>query len=872
MLTVDDYELIRRMHVLEGRSIREIRRRLGHSRNTIAKVLAHPTPPGYRMAQPRPKRVLEPFLSIIDAWLEQDQTAPRKQRHTGQKIYERLCQEHEYRGSVNTVRRYLQTKRQRQQEVFMPLAFEPGQEAQVDWHEAVAKLNGVERKVQVFCMRLCYSKASFTWPYERATLEAFLDGHVRALAYFGGVPKRIAYDGLNRRLSVSIAHAAGNPHNLTGTVAQSFEYDGLSRKTRCTDDNAPATAADDIVCTYAYDTLSRTLEQTHQIGSFTPRVQSYEYDESLPGAGNLQPTAQVYSDGRRLEYQYDDINRQTSIADDGFEINPIVTYDYIGRTARVLRKQYQNGVTTSRGYDGIRRVTQIDSLDNLSTRIVGFEYGYDQEDNRTFEDKLHHPSNSELYTYDSADRLNTFDRGLLNASHTAVSIPTTLTGAVQARSYTLDGLGNWASPTTTINGSTTTENRAHTNFNEIVTLGSATLTHDDNGNQADDGELLLTWDALNRLREARRKSDNALIVQYAYSCDNKRMVRTVSSGGKDGTATNGTTHFYYAGWRVCEEFLVSGSVESATFQYVWGATYLDELITRDDRSGGISIASLNNGFGSERQFQLCNAQFSVHAVMDEAGGVLERYQYDPYGNVTVLDAALVPQTSSAVGQEFLYTGQRRDVETELFYYKNRYYNTAQGRFISRDPLEYIDSLNLYEYVTSQSIQLLDPSGKSIFWKCGDWEWDGDWEWKFLKSWPHTPRHLRDVPKVAPGIAQVIPAGIYILSWKEPGNTCTCQFVAQRGVKRSCCHRITGKASTEKGMRVSREKSVTTTGKIEPLPGGRYQCKCPDLAGRKLIASELGGMNEFNIYNPDAGFFETNYQTRRISSSYTGIAR
>ncbi len=77
-----------------------------------------------------------------------------------------------------------------------PLAFEPGEEAQVDWHEGVAKINGVERKVQVFCMRLCHSKASFTWPYERATLEAFLDGHVRALAYFGGVPKRIAYDNL----------------------------------------------------------------------------------------------------------------------------------------------------------------------------------------------------------------------------------------------------------------------------------------------------------------------------------------------------------------------------------------------------------------------------------------------------------------------------------------------------------------------------------------------------------------------------------------------------------------------------------------------------------------------------------------------------
>jgi hypothetical protein len=78
----------------------------------------------------------------------------------------------------------------------MPLAFEPGEEAQVDWHEGWIVDNGIERKVQFFCMRLCYSKASFVRPYERATLESFLDGHVRAFESFGGVPRRLAYDNL----------------------------------------------------------------------------------------------------------------------------------------------------------------------------------------------------------------------------------------------------------------------------------------------------------------------------------------------------------------------------------------------------------------------------------------------------------------------------------------------------------------------------------------------------------------------------------------------------------------------------------------------------------------------------------------------------
>lgn len=78
----------------------------------------------------------------------------------------------------------------------MPLAFEPGEEAQVDWHDGWIIENGIERSAQFFCMKLCYSKATFVWPYERANLESFLDGHVRAFAHFGGVPARLAYDNL----------------------------------------------------------------------------------------------------------------------------------------------------------------------------------------------------------------------------------------------------------------------------------------------------------------------------------------------------------------------------------------------------------------------------------------------------------------------------------------------------------------------------------------------------------------------------------------------------------------------------------------------------------------------------------------------------
>ena len=195
MLTVDHYEIIRRK-VRDGISQREVAKELGHSRNTVAKAIKYAIPPGYRLSQPRSKNVLSPFTHIIDTWLETDKKVRRKQRMQATKMYQRLCDEYGFTGHYSTVQRYIKEATNRKQEVFMPLEFELGEEAQVDWHEAVVYLNGVEKKVYGFCMKLCHSKAPFVCAYESMTIECFLDGHVRAFEYFGGIPRRIAYDNL----------------------------------------------------------------------------------------------------------------------------------------------------------------------------------------------------------------------------------------------------------------------------------------------------------------------------------------------------------------------------------------------------------------------------------------------------------------------------------------------------------------------------------------------------------------------------------------------------------------------------------------------------------------------------------------------------
>ena len=218
MLSVNHFEIIRRKVLLDEMSQREVARELGHSRKTVAKAMEHPVPPGYQMFKPRACPVMDRHRALIQQWLEADKMAPAKQRHTAQRVYERLVEEHKFAGDEGTVRRFVaKLKAQQPQEAYMPLLFEAGEEGQVDWGEGKVIENGLERTAQLFCMRLSFSKASFVWPYERATLEAFLDGHVRAFEFFGGVPRRLAYDNLK---SAVIRVGRGRDRELNARFVQ----------------------------------------------------------------------------------------------------------------------------------------------------------------------------------------------------------------------------------------------------------------------------------------------------------------------------------------------------------------------------------------------------------------------------------------------------------------------------------------------------------------------------------------------------------------------------------------------------------------------------------------------------------------------------
>ena len=200
MYTVDIYARVRRACIVEGMSVREAAREFGLHRDTVRKMLRYSVPPGYRRSKPVRRPKLEPYVGVIDQLLEGDRVAPKKQRHTAKRIFERLREEHGFTGGYTIVKDYVRERRLRLREMYVPLSHPPGH-AQCDFGQARAVIGGVERKIHYFVLDLPHSDGCFVKAYPAETTEVFCDGHVSAFAFLGGVPQSILYD--NTRLAVA---------------------------------------------------------------------------------------------------------------------------------------------------------------------------------------------------------------------------------------------------------------------------------------------------------------------------------------------------------------------------------------------------------------------------------------------------------------------------------------------------------------------------------------------------------------------------------------------------------------------------------------------------------------------------------------------
>lgn len=543
-----------------------------------------------------------------------------------------------------------------------------------------------------------------------------------------------AYDAINRRTSTTDA--------LSNTTQS--QYDAVGNLTRLTDANSHATQ-------YAYDSVNRPLQETYAdgrartasydgVGNILTRtdqigqVTSYTYNELYFLTGRSYPSAindsftydlsgrvlgaqrgswpvtftydganrvtQTVQNGQTVRYSYDipgrtrvvtypggrvitehtDARVRLDHSDDGASLPPIVQYAYdLGN--RVTTRRYRNGTLTTYTYNADDWIVSLEHSFG-STRVAGFGYAYDNEGNKQFEQKRHDTTHSEGYQYDSTDRLITYQVGTLVGS--TVPVPSTQT------SYNLDPVGNWNSKTT----NAVTQNRVHDAVNELIQIDATNVTYDADGNLQNDATYTYAYDEENRLTNVTRNSDSAGVGQYQYDALGRRVQKIANPAGVPAT-----TFYLYDDARIIEE---QDSLNVTQATYVYG-NYIDEVLTMD-RSG-------------HPYYYHQNALWSVEAITNNIAVPVERYAYDAYGSVTVADGTGNPLPANAWGTShsvianpWFFTGRQIDEETGIYFYRNRYYNAALGRFISRDPIGYAAGINLYEYVGDSPTYWMDPLG------------------------------------------------------------------------------------------------------------------------------------------------------------------
>jgi transposase len=191
---------IRRLHSRKNKSVREIARITGLSRNTISKWLTAEIEgaPKYRRGEQSSK--LTAFHDALRQALKADARRPRHERRTARALYAEI-KAAGYDGGYSRVTDFIRAWRQDEGQAavanaFIPLAFELGEAYQFDWSEEGMVVGGIYYRVQVAHMKLCASRAFWLVAYPSQGHEMLFDAHTRSFAALGGIPRRGIYDNM----------------------------------------------------------------------------------------------------------------------------------------------------------------------------------------------------------------------------------------------------------------------------------------------------------------------------------------------------------------------------------------------------------------------------------------------------------------------------------------------------------------------------------------------------------------------------------------------------------------------------------------------------------------------------------------------------
>ncbi len=539
-------------------------------------------------------------------------------------------------------------------------------------------------------------------PLNRERRITYADGTARVRVYDvhgnvveqtdpNGSQRKSTFDLLNRLERVQVIPGPGVASDLT---FETYRYDGLSRLVHAEDD--------DSLVTRTYDSFSRIRGETQNGKGIAV--------ECDPLGNALSMT---YPGGRTITTIYDALNRKKSVSD---AEGVIASYQYAG-PERVRRRSYGNGTVSDFEYDGSKESPNA-ADDHGVRRLVRTAHARQGApeggtfDNRTYTwDRMFNKSSRVASAAGGGDVIERFNYDSLQR----LVRSTTQDGGAAARSvdYELDGAGNrrlvaGGSDPGAYSLSSTVPEPADAQLNQYTSAPDGARRYDRQGNLTRlrdglPGQRDIQYDARNQM-VAFTESATGATTTYAYDAFGRRIGKSVKAGPEEGD-----TRYFYTGWQVCEEQGADGGTRAT---YVHG-NYLDEVLSM--RRGGAEY------------FFHADDQFSVVAVTDAAGEVVERYEYEDYGRPHISDAGGFPRAASAIGNPYRFTGRRWDSETGFYYYRTRYLEVGTGRFTTRDTLgiwgDAVALGNGFTYVGNNPWTSLDPMGEGLFQMLMGNNWD-----------------------------------------------------------------------------------------------------------------------------------------------------
>ncbi len=313
-----------------------------------------------------------------------------------------------------------------------------------------------------------------------------------------------------------------------------------------------------------------------------------------------------------------------------------------------------------------------------------YQYTYDADGNVISETNTQHTAFNENFTYDGLSQLTAVSRGTDSGY----------------QSFTMNNIGDIQS----VSSDGTTTNRTTNADNQIIHIGSATVSYDNNGNvTTDDKGNTLVYDAWNRLVEVKNSSGD-LVAGYTYDGLGRMTSET------DGITT---IDFYYSGEQIIEERTgvtnatggSTGSNGSVTEELVYSPDYVNDVLSRD---------TYVSGSYSSRVFFTHDANYDVTGVVQNSTGgtMLQRMTYDAYGNVTFLTSSWATTTDS-YAVENLWQGGWHDVNTGYYHFQERWYSPSM-QWLSWDPANYPDGPSAYVPEDDDPVDRLDSSGDDSY--------------------------------------------------------------------------------------------------------------------------------------------------------------